>query len=337
MSLPRRAGLISTWQIFYNSGGWDDYPAQKYVHDHHLEDRAAPVIVTAMTVIYGRILANAARQLGFEADAAEYERMGEELAAAVAPCWDDETGYFGYGVCDGAGRFTGILRDGHGVNLNQGLDGLYPLLAGLGSATQKKRMLENIREGLFTPIGVSVVDTRTPVFSASGYWNGSVWMPHQWILWKALLDLGEAALAHRVARTAMRLWRKETDASGGNCYEHFMLATGRGAGFHHFSGLSAPVLSWFESYYRPGTATVGFDTAILAQRWNGDKTAADIAVETRRSGAAVLITLREGGEYRFDGLPEGAHVKRLHPGTYCLQWKETGKMAFSVRPADEGD
>ncbi|MBQ8954018.1 MAG: hypothetical protein IJ048_07865 [Clostridia bacterium] len=325
LTLPRHGGLIATWQIFYNSGGWDDYPAQVYTHAHHLEQTTAPVIVTSMMLIYGGILKNAARQLGFDEDISAYDRAGEELAAAIARCWDEETGYFGYAMDDG------ILRDERGVNLNQGLDGLYPLLAGLGTKPQKRRMLKNIREGLFTPIGVSVVDTRAPYYSHAGYWNGSVWMPHQWILWKALLDLGEAALAHRVARTALRLWQRETGVSG-NCYEHFMIATGRGAGYHHFSGLSSPVLDWFRAYYQPGSATVGFDTAILSQRWNDDKTVLDIGVETHTSGAAVLITMREGPDYRFEGLPEGAKVKRVHPGTYCLQWPHTGPVSISVKP-----
>ena len=30
---PFRSGLLQTWDYFYNSGGWDDYPAQKYVND----------------------------------------------------------------------------------------------------------------------------------------------------------------------------------------------------------------------------------------------------------------------------------------------------------------
>ena len=333
LTLPRLGGLIATWQIFYNSGGWDDYPTQVYVHRHHLERNAAPVIVTSMMVIYGRILKNAARQLGFETDIPGYDRVEAELAAAIARCWDEETGYFGYATDDGAGRFDGILRDEVGVNINQGLDGLYPVLAGLGSAGQKRRMVKNIREGLFTPIGVSVVDTRSPYFSRAGYWNGSVWMPHQWILWKALLDLGEVALAHRVARTALELWRRETGVSG-NCYEHFMIATGRGAGYHHFSGLSAPVLDWFRAYYQPGSVAAGFNTAVLSQRWAEDRSALSLSVETHTGGAAVIITLRQGPAYRFDGLPEDARVSRVHPGTYCVRWKRAGK--WSVQVSAEG-
>ncbi|MBQ6240359.1 MAG: hypothetical protein IJK56_08405 [Firmicutes bacterium] len=324
LTLPRRGGLLAAWDVFYNSGGWDDYPAQVYVHAHHLEETSAPVILTSMMLIYGRILQNAARQLGFTEDVSLYQQTEKKLAAAVLRCWDEETGYFGY-TAEG-----GILRDADGVNLNQGLDGLYPLLAGLGNRAQQKRMLRNIREGLFTPIGVSVVDTRAPYYSHSGYWNGSVWMPHQWILWKALLDLGETTLAHRVADTALRLWKRETDVSG-NCYEHFMAANGRGAGFHHFSGLSAPVLDWYRAYYQPGSITVGFDTAMLFQHWTEDYTAADIVTETHRKNAALLVTLREGFAYSFEGLPDNAVIKQVHPGTYCLQWPRTGTVSFRVK------
>ena len=334
LSLPRLGGLIATWRIFYNSGGWDDYPTQVYVHQRHLEDRAAPVTVTSMMLVYGRILKNAARRLGYEADLSEYDRAEAELGEALSRCWDEDTGYFGYATDDGAGGFAGILRDEAGVNPNQGLDGLYPLLAGQGDAARKRRMLKNIREGLFTPIGVSVVDTRSPYFSRAGYWNGSVWMPHQWILWKGLLDLGERALAHRVARTALALWRRETGVSG-NCYEHFMIATGRGAGYHHFSGLSAPVLDWFRAYYQPGSVTAGFDTAILSQQWNEDQTALDCLIETHAEGVALIVTLREGPTYRFDALPEGAKVTWLHPGTCCVSLKRVGSWRVAVRKAGE--
>ena len=28
-----QSGLLRTWDYFYNSGGWDDYPPQKAVHE----------------------------------------------------------------------------------------------------------------------------------------------------------------------------------------------------------------------------------------------------------------------------------------------------------------
>ncbi|MGN1019532.1 MAG: MGH1-like glycoside hydrolase domain-containing protein, partial [Aristaeellaceae bacterium] len=321
--------LIATWEIFYNSGGWDDYPAQKYLHGRQLEERSAPVIVTAMTLILGRILTHAARVLGQETDVAAYEADRRTLGDALARCWDEETGYFGYSLDDGEGGFAGILRDEAGVNPNQGLDGLYPLLAGIGTAAQRGRMLENLRRGLMTPVGLSVVDTRSPCFIRTGYWNGSVWMPHQWIVWKGLLDCGEEALAHRIARTALRLWQRETGVNG-NCYEHFMLTNGRGAGFHHFSGLSSPVLDWYRAYYEPGSVTAGLDTVIRSQVWNADCTALELTVEAQDPRAVLIITLREGDTYRLAEAPRGARLRLLHPGTYSLRCGAAGACRYVV-------
>ena len=330
LTLPRRGGLIATWEIFYNSGGWDDYPAQKYLHERHLEERSAPVIVTSMMLIYGRILTCAAKALGLTEDVSAYEADRRALGAALARCWDEETGYFGYSLDDGEGGFGGILRDEAGVNPNQGLDGLYPLLAGACTDGQRRKMLANIRRGLMTPVGLSVVDTRSPYFHRTGYWNGSVWMPHQWIVWKALLDLGEDALANRIARTALRLWKRETGVNG-NCYEHFMLTNGRGAGFHHFSGLSSPVLDWFRAYYTPGSVAVGFGTAMLRQTWDEDFTSLDVTVEAGDPRAVLIVTLREGYAYRLVSGPCGADMRQLHPGTYSIRCGAAGTVELSIR------
>ena len=40
-----RSNLLQTWDYFYNSGGWDDYPPQQYMHEHKLEN-ITPVITT---------------------------------------------------------------------------------------------------------------------------------------------------------------------------------------------------------------------------------------------------------------------------------------------------
>ena len=64
---------------------------------------------------------------------------------------------------------------------------------------------------------------------------------------------------------ALNVWKKEVDLTY-NCYEHFMLANGRGAGFHQFSGLSTPVLMWYNALYKPYTVTGGFRTLIQEQK-----------------------------------------------------------------------
>ena len=176
-----------------------------------------------------------------------------------------------------------------------------------------------------TEIGVSVVDTRAPYYSKSGYWNGSVWMPHQWILWKALLDYGEVELATEIAEKALSLWEREVSATY-NCYEHFMIENGRGAGFHQFSGLSTPVLMWFESYYKPYSVTGGFCTLITDKTQSGNELSFSVTADSDNS--AVIVCLEEGREYSF--LCD-AQVTPLNKGAYALTFKKSGCYKIKIK------
>ncbi len=310
----RASGIFSLWHLFYNSGGWDDYPPQKLVHEEKKADRVCPTVNTAFTVICARILALVAKWLG-EDDRMYAEDIEFFSDALNRHAWDEESGYFGYVEHNGA--ITSIYKN-MGVNANMGMDGAYPYIAGVTDAYRSARILDNLKKGMMTEVGVSVVDTRAPYYSRSGYWNGSVWMPHQWILWKSLLDHGEGELATEIAETALSLWERETSVTY-NCYEHFMVENGRGAGFHQFSGLSTPVLMWFESYYKPFSVTGGFRTLITDKSIRGGDLSFNVSVDS--PDASVLVCLPEGKEYTFDCDAELSQVNR---SSYLLKFKTLG-------------
>ncbi len=264
-----KSGLLKTWDYFYNSAGWDDYPPQVHVHRQGLEATVTPVINTSHAIRTGRILQMAARALGLPDDVADYEAdIAAWRDALNRYSWDADAGYFSYVTHDDAGRPAGILRHASGANYDMGLDGASPLFAGVCDRAQEERLVAHIGsdQRLWTRIGVCTVDKTAPYYRVDGYWNGAVWMPYQWCTWKALLDLGYGELATRIGRTALDLWKAEVDASY-NCFEHFIVQSGRGAGWHHFGGLSAPVLSWFGAYHRPGRLTCGFDTWVARQQF----------------------------------------------------------------------
>ncbi|GAM55562.1 hypothetical protein JCM19231_5336 [Vibrio ishigakensis] len=96
-------------------------------------------------------------------------------------------------------------------------------------------------------------------------------MPHQWFIWRGALDHGKADFANTIAQTALKLWKSEVDDSY-CCYEHFIIDTERGAGWHQFSGLSSPVINWYCAYYKPGQVTTGFDTLLLEKNWSSNQT-----------------------------------------------------------------
>ncbi len=270
----RPDGLLATWDYFYNSGGWDDYPPQKFVHQQNLTGAATPIVNSSHAIRCAKLLRQAAIELGHSEDCAEYDRDIESLSRAIQQySWDPVAGYFGYVMHDAAGDPSGILRAADGSNFNMGLDGVMPLLAGICTPDQQQRILEHMfsEKHLWTSVGITTVDQSASYYSPDGYWNGSVWFAHQWFLWKTMLDLGRGDLAVRIAKTALEVWKQVTDSTY-DCMEHFYPRLPFGAGWVQFSSLSSPALSWFSALYTPGRITCGFDTWIrFCEFRNGNK------------------------------------------------------------------
>ena len=262
------SGLLRPWDYFYNSGGWDDYPPQVAVHRTHGAGRTTPVVTTVMAIVFARILAGLERCAG-EVAGEDYAGDVERFSGALqAHSWDEDEGVFSYVSHDEAGRPAGFFRHAEsGRNFNLGLDGVMPLVAGVATAAQRERLLELIFDPrrLWTPLGVTAVDQSAPYHDAHGYWNGTVWLPYQWVLWKTMLDLGESGRADQIATAASRLWA-ESVAETGRCHEHFVVATRQGAGWHHFGGLSAPALGFYDALRTPGRLTCGLGMVLEEER-----------------------------------------------------------------------
>ena len=100
-----RDHLICTWDYFYNSDGWDDYPPPQFVHQQKLETTVAPVVNSSHTIRCAKMLRLAAAALGRAEDFDEYDCDIAELSASLQKySWDAAAGYFGYIVHDERGR-----------------------------------------------------------------------------------------------------------------------------------------------------------------------------------------------------------------------------------------
>lgn len=330
-----KSGLLKTWDIFYNSGGWDDYPPQVYLHSEKNDSADAgthntsPVITSAITVLIAKILSHIAEELGFD-DSEDYRKTVEKYSyALLTHAWNEKTGYFSYVVHDGNGYPREFLKYKDGTDYNCGFDGIYPYVADVTDAEMNARIVSNVKNGLMTESGVGVVDKRAPYYRTDGYWNGSVWMPHQWILWRSLLDHGEGTLAFEIANTALNVWKREVGETY-CCFENFMSTNGRGSGFHQFSGLSTPVLMFFESYYKPGTVTLGFQSDVISEKWNEEKSELILECVSRGKAPLALICMREGKKYRF--LSDGKELdsKKVTAGAYEVRIPY-GRCEISVK------
>lgn len=256
-----RSNLLQTWDYFYNSGGWDDYPPQAHVHQNKLQSKTTPSSVTSHAIRIAVILRQAAEELHYNDDIRSYNVDIAKFTDSLQQlAWDEDAGYYSYILHDTQGLPEGILKHDSGANFNMGMDGTYPIIAGICTDEQERTLLDRLMnpERMWTSIGMSAVDRTAPYYKEDGYWNGTVWMAHQWFYWKTMLDLGYADYARQIAITALDLWKANTEQTY-NCFEHFIISSGNGAGWHQFGGLSSPVLNWYAAYFRQGRITGGFD------------------------------------------------------------------------------
>jgi hypothetical protein len=304
-----------------------------------LEAVVAPVINSAHTIRCAKMLRAAAAALGRTADFAEYDRDIAELSDALQKySWDEASGYFGYVMHDDQGEPKGILRHESGANFDMGMDGIYPLVAGICTSAQEKQILDRLfsPKHLWMDIGMTTVDQSAPYFSPTGYWNGSVWLAHQWFFWKTMLDLGRGDLAVRIAQTGLDLWKKVTGSTY-DCMEHFQPHDPPGAGWCQFSSLSSPALSWFASLYTPGRFTSGFDVWIESCEFSRNHRRLRVKLRPLNGGGrnfSVLACMNPDSRYRVfwnGGYPPGEFY--VNDGLLQIQLPaEPGELRIETEP-----
>ncbi|TYR37860.1 hypothetical protein FXV77_00800 [Sphingobacterium phlebotomi] len=320
-----KSNLIQTWDIFYNSGGWDDYSPQVYMHRHKLARSTAATVNTAHQIRFAKLLKMAAIHLGYRQDVKNYDEDIQLYSKALQEwSWDESSGYFGYVQHNDDGEPTGILQHDSGVNFNMGLDGVSPLVAGICTPEQQKRLIEHMfnKDKLWTDQGITAIDQSAPYYNKDGYWNGRVWMPHQWFIWKTMLDLNEPEKAIQIAQTALDVWKRETEATY-NCWENFSVETGNGGGWHQFGALSSPVLNWFNSLYRPGNVTHGFNVWTLAQKFypenNGFEGQFRLFADHGEHSSSLLFCLNDAYDYQATLNGKSVPLNKVLDGLYTIK------------------
>ncbi|MGC9451160.1 MAG: MGH1-like glycoside hydrolase domain-containing protein [Oceanipulchritudo sp.] len=246
-----QTGLLQIWDYNYNSGGWDDYPPQWALHkDPARRAHIAPCVTTSFAIRFARHMSVFAKALGKQDDEPVYADDRARWAQALEHAWDPEVGYYSYVEHGPDGGKIDFYRTGNGENFNRGMDGISPLLTGELSAERRDVLVQKLFDPteLWTEWGCTTVSRSASYYSDAGYWNGAVWMPHNVMLWKALREQGLYAEARRLAEALLSNWEREARATY-HCFELFRANTGRGSGWHQFSGLSAPLLLVYEAEF----------------------------------------------------------------------------------------
>ena len=151
---------------------------------------------------------------------------------------------------------------------------------------------------MYTPFGISAVDKTASYYKINGYWNGNIWFPHQWFIWKSMLDCGEGNFARDIAHLALNIWKREVESTY-YTFEMVNTVTGLGGWFHNFGGLSSPLNLWLKAYYSPGTVNVGFDTYLDKVTFNEDFTRAQINLTYygHNEKITLLCVMKDKEEY----------------------------------------
>lgn len=291
--------LLTTYDYWYSCSGMDDYPAQVYMIDKQMMHKICPCISTSHIILAAKIMKMVASAMGKAEDTVFFENEINRCTRALNDlCWDEEAGYYSYTVYDENKNITGFLRNENGENMNKGMDGIYPLIAGAAEGERKDILLSHIKnpKKMWSKSGVSAVDMSASYYFDDGYWNGNVWMSHQWFIWKAMLDLGDMDFAFEIADRALNMWKKETDFSY-NTYECFGIETQRGGWFHNFGGLSAPICVWANAYYRPASVTTGFDVWIDEQQAEPNSAYIKFSYFGSNEKYGILVCLSDENEY----------------------------------------
>lgn len=303
------SGLLTVYDYFYNASGMDDYPPQMEIHRRKLEKIASPVCSNVHFIRIAKIMKRVAKLFGMDSDIAEFdEDLNRVKDVFLSSAWDEESGYFGY-VLHRSDGTREIFRTESGENFNKGMDGVTPLIAGICTEHQEKELLQHLKsdQELWSCVGISTVDMSASYFYDNGYWNGSVWYPYQYLIWKAMLDIGENAFAYKIAERALTSWKQETEFSY-NTFEMMQIETERGGWFHQFSGLSSPIVTWYHAYYKKGSVTTGYETWIEKQWFSEDYTEAIIHYELNEKKKNGMIIVMDS-DYDYQVFVNGKLVK----------------------------
>jgi hypothetical protein len=136
-----------------------------------------------------------------------------------------------------------------------------------------------------------------------------------------MLDLGRPARALAIARRALRTWDAEVRESY-HCFEHFLIETGRGCGWHQFSGLSTPVMIFYAACHCPGRLTTGFDAWVERVAFNKKNTRMNAFIKFRpcpaSSRRSLLVCMKSGRGYHAEWNGGKVLSDELVPGLLAI-------------------
>lgn len=290
----KKTGLINNFKMFYNSGGWDDYPAQMFA-GLDKQFNTYPVVCTSQTIRSAKILRMAAFMLNKKNETDKLSHDIEKLEQSLYKYhWNPEEKIFSY--YDSKNK---KILEINNTDANHGLDGYYPLVSGSVAQKQAAQLIKVLmnKKRLFTDFGLTTVDKTAPYFRDDGYWNGYVWAPHNWFFWKALLNYGYPREAEKLAMNLLKGFANAYEQTFNipECLHHKLGSPAYGP---YFTGLTSVMLDMYNAYFGADNITAGWDI-YTTKTSNAHKIHIDINAPFFTGKTTVAINLAPEKNYRL--------------------------------------
>lgn len=299
---------LFAWPATGPNGAADPTPApagtgQEKPHVY-APDYSAYVIRAAKIL---RLMAEQTRQPAGEISG--YEHDGAEAARALnTTLWDSTRRLY---LSKAASSANAASTEASAADAPGTSSGLLPLLAGADALAPEQRAA--LLKMLVDPASFrSRAGLRSASKAQSGYraeaaGQGAVAFEGNWLLWKALLDLGEADTAHKLAEGVLNGYRAAQTASD-TCPEWLDGDTGAAGGAADYSGSACALVPLYSAYHVPGTLSTGWDINLLDTHYDGPSDtlhAVFRALNATTPGALICVLGKPNGRYTLSGALTG--------------------------------
>lgn len=179
-----------------------------------------------------------------------FKRQAEKIKTAINTyLWDEKTGFY-YDRYDKTGE----------LHLVKGISGFMPLWAGIATEEQAERLVkEHLRnpKEFASPYPIPALSMDSPAYKQFGTqppnglcnWNGTLWIPTNYMVFHGLIDYGYMEEAKQIALKTF----EAVFFQNNNTREYYNAVTGEGYGRNPFYGWSAL------AYYMPLECLLQYD------------------------------------------------------------------------------
>jgi hypothetical protein len=267
----------------------------------------------------------------------DYLRDADEATKALdSALWDPARG--SYTARPAAGAESPAALVGTPASADT-LQSLLPLIAGSETRTPEQRaaLLKSLTDParFWSPFGLCSVARSSPAYRSGVQDHGAISVGQNWMLWKALLDLGEAETARKLAAALVQAYSAAQAASGG-CPEWLDGETGAAGGAGDYSGDTCALLPLYAAYHTPGTVSSGWDLQRLDQRYDGATDTMRVVFRAHlNTGKGLLLCVmgKPNGKYTLSGTLTGTATADANGALTLTTPADTTTQAVDIAPA----